>query len=477
MKYLISILLIFILINCVEAQNNDFRTVSELKGDSLQVYNLLKKSIKLSSTDSTRIHFLPMINIFVKEERLYFETYFYDKDIRNSWNYATATNLGQLSLEKRHLLPERENLNGYDIVESTESTELEPKSISSTFKFSVKLKNRVLLVEESQKPILNESNSYYIKAVFYKKVYKNIVDKSIYNFINEDSIGENNYYFLSTKEYAILKIKDKYGFINNENDIIMPFNKNKITYYEQGFLVQEDSIQYFYDPIKEKKVTKDYDKIFINRIRFYNEGGLSIKYGYHLVERNNSYNLLNNLNEEMLSNNYKSINGLGHNKKKQYILFVKKNDGGFNLIDLYTQDIIRSGEFMQIAGGLIVTKENNKYGIVNTDNDIILKNKYDEIIVQNDNIARLPIKLKNKWALFVTHKHKFVTEFKYSSIIVAGEHMIVSENGKYGIINSDGKTKLLIEYDEIKYNSKKSIYTAIKGKTEEKYNIMLKKIE
>ena len=473
MKYIINILLLIFLMHFGNAQNSNEIPVSELKGDSLNVYNILKKSIKLSATDSTNIHFLPVMTIFLKNDRICFETYFYDKGIRNSWNYATATYFGRLSFEKRHMIPEKEDLSEYVITEA----DVESEIIPSTFKFSVRSKNEVLIVEESKKPIVKSSDSYFIKAEFYRKTYKNMVDTSIYNFINEDSIDKSNYYFLCTKDYAMLKIKDKFGFISNTNEVIMPFNKNSITHYEQGFLVKEDSIHYFYDPIKKKKVSKTYDRIFLNKIRFYDESLLSIINGFHLVERDNSFNLLNYDNEEMLSKNYQSIDVLGPNKKNQYVLFVKTNDTRFDLIDLYTQDIIRSGEFMQLVGGQIIVKEKNKYGIINTDNDIMLENKYDEIIAQIKFINRVPVRLKEKWALYVTHKSEFVTEFKYSSIIVAGEFMIVSENDKYGVIDSDGKIKLPIEFDKIDFDSEKRIYTALKGETIDKYNRVLKKIK
>jgi hypothetical protein len=282
---------------------------------------------------------------------------------------------------------------------------------------------------------------------------------------------------LCAKEYAILKIKDKFGFINKDNEVIMPFNKNKITYYKQGFLIEEDAVQYFYDPIKGKKVTKDYDKIIVNKIRFLDKSLLNIINGYHLVERNNSFNLLNYSNEEVFSTNYQDIKGLGENKKKQYVLLVKNNDNSFQLIDLYTQDIIRSEKFMQSAGGRIVVKKNNKYGVINIDNDFVLENKYDEILCQKgrEHIVRLPVRLKDKWALYITHKSEFVTDFIYSSMSVAGEFMIVTKNNKYGIIDAQGTIKFPIKYDKIEFDPETSLYIVVKGETEELYNRMLRK--
>ena len=117
MKKRISILILILLVSFSNAQNPNELPVSTLKGDSLTVYNLLKKSIKLSAVDSTAIHFLPTITIYTKKNNVYFETYFYDTNIRNSWNSSSATNLGRLSFEKRHLPAKKEEVTESFIME------------------------------------------------------------------------------------------------------------------------------------------------------------------------------------------------------------------------------------------------------------------------------------------------------------------------------------------------------------------------
>ena len=474
MKYLIPIITFIFFINWVKAQEANEIPVSALQGDSLVVYNLLKKSIKLTVDDSTYIHFLPIVTIAIKENYITFETYFYDKDINNRYNYASATKLGGLRFEKSHFFPEKEVYgDGTVMIQDSKVS----RRVPATFKFSVNFKRSTLFLEESKTPIIKSSESYLIKADYYTKSYKNLVDYSIYHYIAKDSITDDNYYFLCTQNYAMLKQNGKFGFINSKNEVILPADKKLIRHYEQGFYVVEDSIQYFYDPVTNKKLTKEYQSIMLDKIRFYDKGGLTIVNGFHLVELDNKFNLLNYDNEELLSTNFLSIEDLKYNKNKQYLVLVKNNDGSFSLIDLFTEEIIRTEKFMQYAGRQIVIMDNDKYGIITKENTTVLETKYDEIIVVSPHIIRLPVRLKNKWALYITDESEFVTEFTYDSIMVAGQFFIVSKKGKYGVLHYDGSLWLPLEYDLITSDIHKTRYTAVKGNTEETYNGLLRKIK
>jgi hypothetical protein len=131
----------------------------------------------------------------------------------------------------------------------------------------------------------------------------------------------------------------------------------------------------------------------------------------------------------------------------------------------------------------IVVRENGKFGKVNFLNqNIIIPIKYDSLFAHSNTYS---IVLKNKLSGLFKYSNQIIP-FKYQTIkikqAVNGIYMVVKENGKYGLLDSNGLVKIKPIYDTIaidtyngviwiKQDEKFALFNKVKNiVTEFKYN-------
>lgn len=123
----------------------------------------------------------------------------------------------------------------------------------------------------------------------------------------------------------------------------------------------------------------------------------------------------------------------------------KIEEYGFNKIsDEYLNQVAMKNDI------IIAEKENGKKGIKKTDGTEIVGAKYDEITYM-ENTGDYLVKSGSKLGL-INNQGKTKIDLEYDEIKVLDEDLgfyIVKQNDKYGVVNSTGNIVVHIEYDEI----------------------------
>ncbi|BAP29699.1 uncharacterized protein CHSO_0662 [Chryseobacterium sp. StRB126] len=216
---------------------------------------------------------------------------------------------------------------------------------------------------------------------------------------------------------AAVRIKNKWGFINEDGKIVIPLLYDDVDYFTQTGLCE---------------VKKNHKSGFINM-----KGEVVVPIIY------------NNVRSEQMDNLVIA------EKDKKWAFFDRKGKqlSDFIFDDVYrswnedfSKDVFKRGETTFFKNGAALVRNGKEYCFINEKLEpAFSNNKYDSASV------------------FDTYKNA-----------------IIKRNGKYGIIKPDGSAKVPIEYDWIGYfdtnHNSSEYYNAKKGKIFHIYNKDLKKI-
>lgn len=185
----------------------------------------------------------------------------------------------------------------------------------------------------------------------------------------------------------------------------------------------------------------NYDK---NKNSYYEANVLKVK-------KDGKYGLCDLSGKETLTCEYESIEPI---QGIQNSLLISK-DGKYGLCE-NTGNIIIEPKYKKIEkiensnkNGYIIVNEEDKYGIIGADKMIVLECNYEEIkpIASNNLFA---IKSSNKYEIINKSGEKAIND-KFDDVQgISGENVIAVKNGKAGVINTSGETKVKFEYEEIK---------------------------
>lgn len=181
---------------------------------------------------------------------------------------------------------------------------------------------------------------------------------------------------------------------------------------------------------KGKEIIKDYDKI--EAVTNYNENH-EIWYENNVfrVCKNNKYGLVNYSGKKLLDPDYDSINPISGLENS---LIIEKN-GKVGLCD-DTGNIIIEPNYKKIdkigndyKNGYVVVNEDDKYGIIGFDKQVVLEAKYEEVKgISGDNIY--VIKENGKYVL-VNKSGEKITSHQYEDVLEINKtYAVVSENRK-----------------------------------------------
>ena len=288
------------------------------------------------------------------------------------------------------------------------------------------------------------------------------------------------YEIISTMEngYSIVKRDQKYGLIDRNGELIIPFEYEEIGEFVDDFVVASKCFHYetgrvhgcqiLYGCIDKKEniiIPFEYQKIY----KLVKNIARAIK--------NNKWGYINKQGKTVISFDYEyidefTINGIAKAKKNDKYGYIDEKEKIVIPFDFY-----EIGEFID---GKAKAKKDDKYGFIDMNGNIIIPFEYDEIedfitgtakarknfwdewgkIDENGNqVIENKIELQNglvigekfgKWG--VELKDKIVIPYEYDFI---GQKFIdgktgIFKNGNIGLINDIGEIITPLEYKKIK---------------------------
>ncbi len=113
--------------------------------------------------------------------------------------------------------------------------------------------------------------------------------------------------------------------------------------------------------------------------------------------------------------------------------------------------------------GLAIVRKAGKYGLVNKRGEVILPNEYDNILPSAENHYLIEKyqdgNPKNKQLGLVNEKGHLLIYAKYDTLEDWGNgYVIVSRNGRYGLLTLQGRSTIPLKYDNIKYDAYNDLF-------------------
>lgn len=281
-----------------------------------------------------------------------------------------------------------------------------------------------------------------------------------------------------TNSYISVFTNGKWGVINSKGEIVIePTHEAMITIPDQTkdiFIYQTD-INVDEGTYASKAMDKDkkalfteYDKVEPMQnidefgIVFYDTNTLK-------VSKNGKYGLINFKGKELLSCEYTDISPIKYIKNS----FVTIKDNQKGLVD-NSGNIIIENKYSDIKAltkryedGYIVKNDSSKYGIINYNKKPILECKYTEI--KNVYGSNMYVVKEGDDLELINQEGEILLKNKFKEVIsIDNNNLIIKANDKYGVMTSTGEMKLNTEYQYLEY-----IYDGkYIGKKDEKYGII-----
>lgn len=269
-----------------------------------------------------------------------------------------------------------------------------------------------------------------------------------------------------------LKTPNKWGYINKDSLVVIPFVYDFINPFKNGLAFVENDKKKFFITKQNLKLKGDYDEV-----RIFSEGLASVK-------RNNKWGFINPNGQLIITPKYDEVDyfrpsGLCAVKNAGLWGFINKS--GKEIISVIYPDVTQ-----QMTDQNVIVKKNNKWAIFDNTGKQLSNFIYDDVkrtditdfskdIFTRDqstyfeNGAAL-VKIDGKYE-FINSKAQAAFQnnrFDSASVFDTFKNAIVKRNGKYGIIKTDGTFKVPLEYDFIEYfdtnHGFSEYYNAKKGK-------------
>lgn len=218
----------------------------------------------------------------------------------------------------------------------------------------------------------------------------------------------------------------KYGFVY-PRDTRQEAVYDKITYALNGFIVQKGNVYGITDKQGSPVGTMDYDSVGI----FYNT---------YLVKKNGKYGTLSDSGKLVLPVKYDKI--LGGNKE---VSFVQNKKGDVVLVFNETGKVFSQKiEDADVYANLAIVKANGKFGVIKK--DIVVPFEYDSISYRITTGSGNKLQKDDPFA------------FRRSNLSRSIFDLVVSKNGKLGLVSSEGAVIYPAENEEISRVDSKNYY-------------------
>lgn len=316
-------------------------------------------------------------------------------------------------------------------------------------KYGLKINNKIVLppiYDWIHIPYRSKTGNYVIR----KDNKRGIVDK------NGHLIIPCQYYNLSTIDkkpnwFIVMTKQSQYGVIDNKNNIILPIAYSNVRAENYGLRISKDTLvgllgysgkillETKYDEIYS--VNKEEKNLLIIKGNIYsifvlNQGFIyeeNIEKVYFLYSSQTKYFVL-----------YKSMMKTFRNI---HILAIKDTNNQFGVYDIDNSKTLIPLKYQLIKEryqNMYLVKQNNKYGIIDEHESILIPFIYDSLSFQNIDLSddlNTIVALKNGKYGLIDFKGKPLTDFNYSKIEAIKNKCYRGKLGsdRYQVIKSNGQ--------------------------------------
>ncbi|MFY7815124.1 MAG: WG repeat-containing protein [Chryseobacterium taeanense] len=304
------------------------------------------------------------------------------------------------------------------------------------------------------------------------------IDFSAHNIVHKDVDNETGW------TRILLKNPQKWGYINRDSVIVIPFIYDFLNPFENGLAFAEKDKKKFFITKHNLEFKNDYDEV-----RVFSEGLAAVK-------KNKKWGFIDTNGNLIISIQYDKVDyfrtsglcAVTQNGKSGFI-----NKQGSEIIPIIYDDTTQ-----EMKDRNVIVKKNGKWSVFDCKGKQLSGFVYDDlkrayisdfskdIFTRNEstffeNGAALAI-LDGKYA-FINLKAEAAfpnNKFDSASVFDTFKNAVVKRNGKYGIIKPDGTFKIPMIYDLIEYfdtnHAFSEYYNARKGKIYSIFNRDLKKV-
>lgn len=256
----------------------------------------------------------------------------------------------------------------------------------------------------------------------------------------------------------------KYGVINMLGKVVIPVEYKEIKvdeYYEKdsayrysGYIVgteTDNGTMYKYINYNNKQQSKD-EYQDIQRVVDYEN-----KDEYYLIfKKDNKYGVIKNENI-VINNEYDNIEYDSFNQ-----LFTVKKDGKYGALKSNGETLISClYDEIDIEGIYIYSLKGEEQIIFDTTGAKIENPKYKSVYNVEDTNYKITINNENKYGVVDENNNEIIKNEYYYIGYLGNNYFVVSgQNGKNGIMNNEGKVVLEVKYDTIEKLEKSDIIEA-----------------
>lgn len=262
--------------------------------------------------------------------------------------------------------------------------------------------------------------------------------------------GEYKTKVLNSKNEEILQQYDKVeAIINHDN--------NNNMWYEEGVLVVKKDDKYGLIDFYEKEVLNiEYEEIIAVQ---------GIENAFR-VKKDGKYGVVDNKGKMLLNTEYADVTNLGKDNKAGYI--VKNAENKYGIVD-YSNNVVLEMKYDSIektyGNDLYVVVENGIKKVIQKDGQEVISTGFDQIIgigkEEGENQGFIFEKDGKKG--YIRKSGEVLIENIYQELKETKNGIFIAEkDNKYGIIDINKEQKLDFTYNLISYDEKADIYTAEK---------------
>jgi hypothetical protein len=239
------------------------------------------------------------------------------------------------------------------------------------------------------------------------------------------------------QEYYIVSKNNRFGVINDQHEVVVPFEYEGITRsYNSNILlvVSKNGKSGVMNFISRKMVIP----MQFDRIELLGSSSNMIK-----VKKGADYTLYNTSGEQVLSNWYQRLDI----NDDQTALVEQKGKKG--LINLAEKKVVpfEYDALERVYGSspnLFVAQKAGKYGVVSADGKLVLPVQFDHITSPRSDLF---IVAKGGKKGLMGFDGRQVVAMEYEEVVYGERYFLVKKNGKAGIISRDGDVVVPVEYD------------------------------
>ena len=268
-----------------------------------------------------------------------------------------------------------------------------------------------------------------------------------------DLSKENIYYKEYDRETGWRRVKlikpDKWGFINDKNEIKIPFEYDFLNPFENGLAYAKNNGREFFITTKNLRLTTDYDEARI------------FTFGLAPVSKNKKWGFIDETGKVAIPLIYDDVEYFTRNG-----LSAVKRNGRYGFINQQGKEIIpviyETVESEQLDDIVIVRKNYRWAFFANTGNQLtdFLYNDVQRAWKGDDTTffenGPASVKIKGKYIFLDKNLQPAFANLTLDSATSfdSNRNAIVVKNGKFGILKNDGRLAIPIKYTAIEnYNS------------------------